>query len=156
MKILAENRKASFDYEFIEKLEVGLSLLGQEVKSLRIRGASLAGSYIIVKTNAKTGSQELFWIGGIISPYQASNLHNDTYDPKRDRKLLLHKEEIVYLTGKIKERGLTLVPIMVYTKKHKIKMELALAKGKKSYDKRESIKKKDVERKMREELKARG
>ncbi|MDD4409028.1 MAG: SsrA-binding protein SmpB [Candidatus Pacebacteria bacterium] len=156
MKILAENRKASFDYEFLEKMEAGLSLLGQEVKSLRIRGASLAGSYITIRTNEKTEKAELFWIGGVIAPYQVTNLHNIAYDPKRDRKLLLKREEIAYLTGKIKERGLTLVPIMVYTRKHKIKMELALARGKKTHDKRESIKKKDVERRMREELKARG
>lgn len=157
MKILAENRKASFDYEFIEKFEAGISLLGQEVKSLRTRGASLAGSYIIIKTNNKTENSELFWIGGTIAPYQVTNLHNNKeYDPKRDRKLLLKKEEISYLIGKIKERGLTLVPILVYTKKHKIKIELALSRGKKSYDKRESLKKKDIERKMREELKTRG
>ncbi|MFA5080147.1 MAG: SsrA-binding protein SmpB [Candidatus Paceibacterota bacterium] len=155
MKILAENRKAGFDYEFIEKFEVGLSLLGQEVKSLRIRGAQLTGSYVIVKTNEKNAKAELFWIGGTITPYQPLNLHNN-YDPKRDRKLLLHRKQIDYLISKIKERGLTLVPIIVYTKKHKIKMELALARGKKSYDKRESIKKKDIERKIQEELKTRG
>jgi SsrA-binding protein len=155
MKILAENRKAGFDYEFIEKFEVGLSLLGQEVKSLRIRGAQLTGSYVIVKTNEKNAKAELFWIGGTITPYQPLNLHNN-YDPKRDRKLLLHRKQIDYLISKIKERGLTLVPIIVYTKKHKIKMEVALAKGKKSYDKRESIKKKDIERKIQEELKTRG
>jgi SsrA-binding protein len=134
-----------------------MSLLGQEVKSLRVRGASLAGSYIIIKTNNKTERSEFFWIGGTIAPYQVNNLHNDQkYDPKRDRKLLLRREEISYLIGKTKERGLTLVPILVYTKNHKIKMELALARGKKSYDKRESIKKKDIEKKMKEELKARG
>ena len=155
MKILAENRKASFDYEFIEKLEAGLSLLGVEVKSLRLRGAQLTGSYVMVKTNEKTAQAELFWIGGTITPYQPLNLHN-SYDPKRDRKLLLRREQISYLTSRIKERGLTLVPIMVYTKKHKIKLELALARGKKSHDKRESIKKKDIDRKIREELKARG
>ncbi|MFA6347909.1 MAG: SsrA-binding protein SmpB [Candidatus Paceibacterota bacterium] len=155
MKILAENRKAGFDYEFIEKFEVGLSLLGQEVKSLRIRGAQLAGSYVMVRTNDKSTKAELFWIGGTITPYQALNLRND-YDPKRDRRLLLHRRQIGYLISKTKERGLTLVPIIVYTKKHKIKMEVALAKGKKSYDKRESIKKKDIERKIQEELKTRG
>jgi len=156
MKILAENRKAGFDYEFLEKFEVGVSLLGQEVKSLRIRGASLNGSYVIIKSDNKKGTPELFWIGGLISPYQGGNLHNGHYDPKRDRKLLLKREEISYLVGKMKERGLTLVPIMVYTKNHKIKLELALSRGKKTHDKRESIKKKDIERKMREELKARG
>ncbi|MDD5639481.1 MAG: SsrA-binding protein SmpB [Candidatus Pacebacteria bacterium] len=155
MKILAENRKASFDYEFIEKFEAGLSLLGQEVKSLRIRGAQLAGSYIMVRTNEKNAKAELFWIGGTITPYQPLNFHNN-YDPKRDRRLLLHRKQIDYLISRIKERGLTLVPIIVYTKKHKIKMELALARGKKSYDKRESIKKKDIERKIHEELKTRG
>ncbi|MCK9578418.1 SsrA-binding protein SmpB [bacterium] len=155
MKILAENRKASFDYEFLEKFEVGLSLVGQEVKSLRIRGGQLTGSYIMAKNDDKTGKPELFWIGGTITPYQGLNLHNK-YDPKRDRKLLLHREQISYLISRIKERGLTLVPIMVYTKKHKIKLELALARGKKSHDKRESIKKKDIDRKIREELKARG
>ena len=156
MKILAENRKAGFDYEFLEKFEVGVSLLGQEVKSLRIRGASLNGSYVIIKSDNKKGTPELFWIGGLISPYQGGNLHNGQYDPKRDRKLLLKREEISYLVGKMKERGLTLVPISVYTKKRKLKLEFGLAKGKKKFDKRETIKKRETERKIRNELKTRG
>jgi SsrA-binding protein len=151
---LVENKKAYFDYEILEKFEAGLILKGQEVKALRTRGISLAGTYILVK-QGKTGSAEAYWIGANIPPYQPQNADKG-YDNKRDRKLLLNKEELRYLLGKSKEKGLTLVPLSVYTKKRKIKLEFGLAKGKKKFDKRESIKKREVDRKIRNELKMRG
>ncbi len=151
---IADNRKAYFDYEILEKFEAGLVLNGQEVKSLRTRSTSLSGTYILIRQN-KDGAIEAFWIGGNIPPYQPYNAPK-SYDPRRDRKLLLTKEELNYLIGKTNEKGLTLVPLSVYTKKHKIKLEIGLARGKKKFDKRESLKKKDIERKIREEMKTRG
>ena len=151
---IAENKKAYFDYEMLEKFEAGLVLSGQEVKALRTRSTSLAGTYILIKRD-KNGLAEAFWIGGNIPPYQPENADKG-YDPRRDRKLLLNREEIDYLLQKTTERGLTLVPISVYTKTHKIKLEFGLAKGKKKFDKRETIKKREVDRKIRNELKVRG
>jgi len=151
---IGENKKAGFNYSILEKFEAGLALNGQEVKSLKTRSISLAGSYISVKKNDK-GKAEIFWVGANIPAYQPLNT-SKTFDPQRDRKLLLHEKEISYLIGKSREKGLTLIPLSVYTKKHKIKISFGLAKGKKKEDKRESIKKKDVERTIRRELKARG
>jgi len=151
---MVDNKKAYFDYEILEKFEGGLSLIGQEVKALRTRGITLAGTYVLVKQN-KTGRIEAFWIGANIPPYQPYNA-DKSYNPQRDRKLLLNREELKYLLGKSMEKGLTLVPLSVYTKKHKIKLEFGLAKGKKNFDKRESIKKREVDRKIREEIKSRG
>jgi len=153
MNIIAENKKARFDYQILEKYETGLELNGQEVKSLRIRGVSLHGNYIIFKN--KGNLPELFWVGANIPAYQPENA-GEKYVPQRDRKLLLHKKEIAYLSGKIKEKGLTLVPLLVYTKNHKIKMEIGLVKGKKNFDKRETIKKRETEIRIRRELKTRG
>lgn len=152
--IIAENKKAKFDYQVLETFEAGVVLIGQEVKSLRTRGMSMAGSYVIIKKNNK-GISEVFWIGANIQPYQPLNIGSD-YNIQRDRKLLLSKKEINYLIGKSKEKGLTLVPLLVYTKKHKIKISFGLAKGKKKADKRESIKNKEIERKIKRELKTRG
>ncbi|MDD5696472.1 MAG: SsrA-binding protein SmpB [Candidatus Pacebacteria bacterium] len=152
--VIGENKKAGFNYSILEKFEAGLALSGQEVKSLKTRSISLAGSYISIKKNDK-GKAEIFWVGANIPAYQPLNT-SKTFDPQRDRKLLLHEKEISYLIGKSREKGLTLIPLSVYTKKHKIKISFGLAKGKKKEDKRESIKKKDVERTIRRELKARG
>mgnify|MGYP001576755752 CR=1 FL=1 len=149
MKILSENKKAYFNYNILEKFEAGISLIGQEVKSIKTRGVNLAGSYVVIK------NEEAFWIGAIISPYQPKNAPSN-YDAERSRKLLLKKAEIKYLIGKVKERGLTLIPLKVYTKKGKIKLEFGIVKGKKKFDKRESIKKREVEREIRRELKSRG
>lgn len=153
MGTIAENKKARYNYEIQEKFEAGISLNGQEVKSLRKKGVNLNGNYVIMKD--KFGQTEVFWVGANISAYQPENASPE-YDPQRDRKLLLHKKEIAFLAGKIKEKGLTLVPLSVYTKKHKIKMEIGLAKGKKSFDKRETIKKREVDKRIRQELKIRG
>jgi SsrA-binding protein len=147
MKILAENKKAYFNYEILEKFEAGISLIGQEVKSLKTRGVNLAGSYVILR------GEEVFWVGSHIHPYQPKNAPPD-YNPERWRKLLLKKSEIKYLIGKSKQKGLTLVPLRLYTTRSgKIKLEFAIAKGKKKIDKRELIKKREVEREIRRALK---
>ena len=139
MKPLTENKKAYFDYQILEKFEAGISLLGQEVKSIKTGKASMAGSYVVLK------GSEVYLIGTNIPPYQPKNTPPD-YDPERPKKLLLKKAEIKYLIGKTKEKGLTLVPLKMYTKKGKIKIEFALAKGKQKADKRERIKERDSER----------
>jgi len=147
MRILAENKKAYFNYEILEKFEAGVSLIGQEVKSIKTRGVNLAGSYVIIKEN-----EEVYWIGVRISPYQPKNLPPG-YNPERPRKLLLKKSEIKYLIGKSKQKGLTLIPLRVYTKDGKIKVEFGIGKGKKKFDKRELIKKRETEREIEKVLK---
>ncbi|MDP3995916.1 MAG: SsrA-binding protein SmpB [bacterium] len=149
MNILSENKKAYFDYQILDKFEAGIALQGQEVKSLRTRGVSLAGSYVVIR------DEELFWVGATIHPYQPKNSPAD-YEPGRSRKLLLKKIEIKSLLGKIREKGLTLIPLKVYTKNAKIKLEFGIAKGKKKSDKRESIRKREVQRDIERELKSRG
>lgn len=156
MKVLAENRKAKFDYEILEKFEAGMVLLGQEVKAIKIGRMSLKGSYVVFKGSARgRGMPELYLIGANIPPYQPKNALPD-YDPERARKLLLNKTEIKHLLGKTKEKGLTLIPLKVYTKYAKIKLEFGIGKGKKRPDKREQIKKRDTDRIIERELKARG
>jgi len=149
MRVLAENKKAYFNYQILEKFEAGVSLIGQEVKSLKTRGVNLAGSYVIIKDS------EVFWIGAKISPYQPKNAPPD-YNPERSRKLLLKKSEIQYLIGKAKQKGLTLIPLRVYTKNGKIKLEFGIAKGRRKFDKRELIRKREIERELKRELKLRG
>jgi len=144
---LAENKKAYYSYTILEKFEAGISLIGQEVKSLKTRGVNLAGNYIILK------DEEVFWVGANIAPYQPKNAPPD-YNPERSRKLLLKKSEIKYLIGKSKQKSLTLIPLKLYTTRSgKIKLEFALARGKKKFDKREQIKKREVERKIERVLK---
>jgi SsrA-binding protein len=154
MAIIADNKKAGYNYDILEKIEAGMELNGQEVKSLRARGVSLQGNYVMIKRK-NPEKPEIFWVGANIPPYQPLNMA-ENYVPQRDRKLLLHKSEIEYLVDKIKEKGLTLVPLLVYTKKHKLKMLIGLAKGKKNFDKRESIKKRETQRKINTEVKTRG
>jgi len=146
MRVLAENKKAYFTYQILEKFEAGISLIGQEVKSIKTRGVNLAGSYVVIKNS------EAFWIGARISPYQPKNIPPD-YNPERSRKLLLKKSEIKYLIGKTKQKGLTLIPLRVYTKRGKIKLEFGIARGKKKVDKRELIKKREIEREIRKAMK---
>ncbi|MDD7762293.1 MAG: SsrA-binding protein SmpB [Ezakiella sp.] len=137
-KILAQNRKARHDY-FIEKTyEAGIELKGTEVKSIRDSKANLKESYCTIKDG------EVFIVGMHISPYTEGNRFN--VDPVRERKLLLNRREIIRLTQEIQQKGMTLVPISLYTKGRLIKMELGLARGKKQYDKRESIKERDIKR----------
>ena len=154
MSIISENKKAYFNYEILEKFEAGISLVGQEVKSIKTRGVNLAGSYVVLKERGGK-TPEVFWVGTKILAYQPKNAPAD-YDPERSRKLLLKKAEIKYLIGKVKERGLTLIPLRVYTNDGKIKLEIGLVRGKKKVDKREKIKKRDTEREIERALKSRG
>lgn len=146
MKTINENKKAYFNYEILEKFEAGIFLTGQEVKSIKLGRINLAGSYVTIQ------DEEAFLIGTTIPPYQPKNCPSD-YNPERSRKLLLKKSEIRHLIGKSKERGLTLIPLRVYTRKGKIKLEFGVAKGKKKFDKREKIKKKETDRQIRRALK---
>ena len=147
IKAIASNRKAYHDFFIEESLEAGLVLTGTEVKSLRDGRANLKDSYASVKDG------ELFLIGCHISPYSHGNIMN--VDPERTRKLLLHKKEIKSLQGKLTQKGYTLVPLKLYFLKGRAKVELGLAKGKKHYDVRETIKEKEanreIERGMRQE-----
>jgi SsrA-binding protein len=146
MKTVAVNRAASFNYNLLETFEAGIALQGSEIKSIRDGRISLKESYADVKNG------EVFLVSAHISPYEAANRFN--HDPTRDRKLLLHRREIKRLTGKIREKGLTLVPTKVLINDQgRVKVEIALAKGKKNYQKREALKARDVERELRAELK---
>ncbi|MBI2676346.1 MAG: SsrA-binding protein SmpB [Candidatus Yanofskybacteria bacterium] len=141
----ATNPKAYFDYNVLETFEAGLVLSGQEVKSVKNGKVSIRGAFV------KILNAEAWLIGATISPYQQNNTSPD-YDPQRTRKLLLKKKEVNYLFEKSQEAGLSIVPLKLYEKKNLIKLEIGLARGKKKYDKRESIKKKEEERKIRREL----
>ncbi|MCM8784436.1 MAG: SsrA-binding protein SmpB [Candidatus Omnitrophica bacterium] len=148
MEIIASNKSAKRDYEIIETYEAGISLLGPEVKSARERKVNLKDSF------ARVENGEIFVYNIHISPYAYSNLTEE--DAKRKRKLLLHRREIDKLIGKVKERGFTLVPLKLYFKKHLVKLELALVRGKKLYDKRETIRRREQELQMRRIMKAKG
>jgi len=143
------NKRAKFDYDILETYEGGLMLKGFEVKSIRSGKMSLDGSYVTIRR--KDDKIEVFLINAHVSPYQPANSPQN-YEPLRARKILLHKTEIKALLGKIQQKGLTLIPICVYNKRNKIKVEFALAKGKRKFDKRESIKKRDIEREMRRKI----
>ncbi|OGI95382.1 SsrA-binding protein [Candidatus Nomurabacteria bacterium RIFCSPLOWO2_01_FULL_42_17] len=145
MSPYAENRKARFNYEILEKYEAGIELLGTEVKSVRGGQMSLEGAFVIVRGG------EVYLINANIPPYQAKNAPKD-YDPLRNRKLLLTKKESAGLAGSEKNKSLTIVPISVYNKGRKIKVEIALVKGKKKFDKRETLKKRDTDREIRREI----
>jgi len=140
MGIVATNRKARFNYEILEKIEAGISLKGTEVKSVRNKNVSIEESY------AQIRDDEVFLYNLHISPYEQGNREN--HDPIRVRKLLLHRHEIKKLIAKIQQKGLSLVPLSIYTRKGIIKVELAVARGKRLVDKRESIKKKAIEREI--------
>lgn len=135
----ASNPKAGFDYEILETIEAGIVLEGHEVKSIKTSKASIKGSYV------KIWSNEPFLIGATISPYQPANTPKN-YDPQRSRKLLLSKKEISKLIGLSQSQGLTLIPLKFYGKKGLVKLLVGIARGKKKYDKRETIKKKDIAR----------
>ena len=142
MKIV--NRRAFYDYQILERFEAGINLYGTEVKAVRLGHADLTGSFVRV-----IGS-EAYLVNAKIFPYQYAR--PEGYDETRTRKLLLHKKEIIALKSKIIGQNLTIVPISIYTTKYFIKVELALGKGKKKYDKKEVIKKKDIQREMDVEL----
>ncbi|MCX5812570.1 MAG: SsrA-binding protein SmpB [Proteobacteria bacterium] len=148
MKTICTNRKAYHEFHIEDKFETGLVLTGTEVKSLREGKANLKDSF------AKIRDGELFLVNAHISPYSCGNIYN--HEPKRERKLLMHKRELSKLFGKVKERGFTLVPLSMYfNDRNMVKMEIALAKGKTLYDKRESIKRKDEKRVAERELRSR-
>ncbi|OGF25458.1 SsrA-binding protein [Candidatus Falkowbacteria bacterium RIFOXYB2_FULL_34_18] len=147
MPSLAYNKRANYDYEISDKYEAGLVLFGHEVKSIRGGNISLKGAFITIK-NSNAGTPELYLINAYVPLYKkTSNI--DNYDPERSRKILLHKNQIKRLIGKKQEQGLTMVPISVYTKHNLIKIEFGIGRGKKKIDKRETIKKRDVDRQIR-------
>jgi len=145
MKIYSENKKATYDYEVVERFEAGLVLFGQEVKSIKTGHINLSGSYVTLTRG------EPFLVGVQVPPYQPNNAGAD-YNTERPRKLLLNKKEINYLIGKTKVKGFSLIPLKVYENSGRIKLEFGLAKGKRKYDKKEKIKKRDVEREVDREL----
>lgn len=139
---LTENRRARFDYHILETIEAGIELHGHEVKSVKSGRMNLVASYGVIRGG------EAWLLNADIPPYQPRNVPED-YDPRRTRKLLLKKEEIAALTGKLREKGLVLVPLRVYLRRGFLKIELGIGRSKKAHDKRESLKKKAVEREMR-------
>lgn len=146
MPPLATNKKALHDYEFLEKFEGGLKLTGPEVRSVKDGHIQLQGSFLHIR------DRELWLKNATVSKYAPAG-PQPGYDPIRDKKVLLHRREINRIMGKIQEKGLTLVPISVYTRAALVKIEFALARGKKQYEKRETIKKRDVQREMRARMK---
>lgn len=144
--MLIQNKKTYLNYEILEKFTAGIELLGFEVKSLRAKLGSLEGSYTTIRGG------EAYLVGSYIPPFQPGNTPKD-YDPRRNRKLLLTKKEIAELAGTENKKGLTIIPILVYNKGRKIKVEIGVARGKKKYDKRETLKKRDAEREIERTLK---
>lgn len=145
-KVIAFNRRAGFDYALLERYEAGIVLNGCEVKSLRAGRTSLKDSYASLTKSGEAMLHNLY-----IAPYEQGNRYNE--DPYRSRKLLLHKNELYGLAGKLSEKGATLVPVKLYFKKGRAKLEIALAKGKRKYDKRESILKRESQREIDRKLK---
>ena len=143
-KLIQKNKKAYFNYEIIEELECGLSLVGTEVKSIRDGKCSFSDSYIIVKDG------QLILIGFLIQPYTHGNIFN--HQPDRKRALLAHKQEIKKFNRKVNEKGFTLVPLEIYFKNNLVKMKIALARGKNVHDKKEAIKERDAKIDARREL----
>lgn len=142
--IIASNPKARHDYFIDDTIECGIELVGTEVKSVRLGKVNMKDSYALIKNS------ELFVLGMHISPYEQGNIFNK--DPLRTRKLLAHKKEIQKLIGMVKQKGVTLVPLSLYWVKNKIKLEIGIARGKKLYDKRQDIAKKDAERRIQRYL----
>jgi len=147
-KLVATHRKARFEYEILEKVEAGIALVGPEVKSLRAGNASLVEAYAVVRRG------EVYLVGAHISPYAQASRENP--DPKRERKLLLRRAEIERLGAKVAERGLTLVPLQIYFRKGRAKVELALARGRRRHDKRDAIREREQEREVQRALRSRS
>ncbi|MBO6207952.1 MAG: SsrA-binding protein SmpB [Lachnospiraceae bacterium] len=148
IKLVANNKKAYHDYFILEKYEAGISLVGTEVKSLRAGKCSIKEAYVRIENG------EVFVVGMNISPYEQGNIFNR--DPLRVRKLLLHKSEINKLVGDTAEKGITIMPLQVYFKDGRAKIEIGLAKGKKNYDKRQDIAKKDARREVERDFKVKN
>lgn len=138
IKVVSTNKKARFEYFILETFEAGLVLKGTEIKSVRNGQISLQEAYV------RTNGSEIWLVGAHVAPYEHASAYQ--HDPKRERKLLMHKKEIRKIWDEVRIKGMTIVPIRVYLKAGKAKLEIGLAKGKKQYDKRESIKQKDIER----------
>ncbi|MBI5077750.1 MAG: SsrA-binding protein SmpB [Candidatus Yonathbacteria bacterium] len=143
---LVQNKKIHFNYEILERYDAGVELSGGEVKSLRAGRGSLEGSHVTVRGG------EAFLIGATIQPYQANNAPKG-YDATRNRRLLLTKDEIAELSAQESKKGLTIVPVSVYSKGHKLKVEVAVVRGKKTHDKRETLKKREAERDVMRDIK---
>ena len=141
---LAQNKNARRNYEILDTFEAGISLLGSEIKSIREGGANLRESYVRLKNN------QVFLVGCHISPYRHSRV--DAHEPERERKLLLHRREIDRLEGQVQQKGLTLVPIKLYLKSGRCKIEIGLGRGKKLHDKREDVKRKEAMRDIEREM----
>lgn len=148
IKIVSRNRKAKFEYQLFETFEAGLELQGTEIKSIRAGQVSLSEAY--VRTNGK----QAWLVGAHIAPYDQASVFN--HDPERDRRLLLHKREIKELWDGVRLKGMTIVPTILYLRDGLAKVEIALAKGKRQFDKRQSIKKRDMERDVDREMDRRG
>jgi SsrA-binding protein len=148
MQFVCQNRKAYHDYAIEETIEAGISLLGTEVKSIREGRINLKDSYVLIKDT------EAFLFNCHISPYSHGNIMN--HEPLRTRKLLLHKKEIVRLQGKMAQKGYTLIPLKVYFKDGRIKVEVGLAKGKREYEKRDAIKEREANREIEKAMKSRN
>lgn len=146
MTLLQKNRKASFNYEILDKYVAGISLFGFEVKTIKAGQGSISEAYV------KIIGDEVYLVGAHIPPYQPKNTRED-YDPYRERKILLKRKEIEELQKRIKEANLTIVPLSLYNKGRYVKVEIALARGKKLVDKRQNIKKRDMERDLGRRLK---
>ena len=145
-KVFAKNKRALFDYEILETFEAGIELRGWEVKAIKTGHISLKGAFVVIKNG------EAWLLNANVPPYQPKNTPKD-YHPSRTRRLLLTKRELKYLFGKTQEKGLTLVPLKVYNKKGKIKLEIGVAKGKRKPDKREAIKKRELKKEIEKMLK---
>ena len=148
MKLVCQNRKAYHDYHIEETIEAGIALLGTEVKSLRDGKANLKDSYVLMKEG------EAFLLNSHISPYSHGNILN--HDPLRTRKLLMHREEIDKLSGKAATKGYTLIPLKIYFKDSRAKVEIGVAKGKRLFEKRETIKEKEAQREIERAMKGRN
>src|SRR3989338_9163672 len=148
MPSLATNKKALFDYQVLEKFEAGIVLTGPEGKAAKAGQINLKGSYAAID-----GQSQVWLLGAHISPYKPAAARQIDYQPTKSRKLLLKKSEINYLREKAREKGLTIMPISVYTKGSLVKVEIGLVKGKKQFDKRESIKKRELDREIRRRVK---
>jgi SsrA-binding protein len=146
MAVHAENRKARFDFEILEAFEAGIELFGLEVKSIKANKISLEGSYVFPRMGA------LWLVGATIAPYQPNNTPED-YDQMRERKLLLHKKEIDYLLGKFSTKGLTILPMRVYDKGPRVKIEIAVTHKRKIHDKRERTRERETDRTISRTLK---
>ncbi len=145
MKVLSENKKGGFDYEILEKYNAGMVLVGQEVKAIKTGRINLAGGFISIRQG------EPFLVGVKVPPYQPNNVGAD-YNAERPRKLLLNRKEIGELIGKVSQKGFSLIPLQIYEKNGRVKLAFGLARGKRKYDKKEKIKKRDTDRETRREL----